>query len=102
MEEIDPDSVYGIIGQMLVQPGKRDELIAILSEGTKDMPGNLAYVISRDLADENAIWISEYWTSKEAHAASLQLESVQAAIAKGRPLIAGFGHRFEVSPVAGI
>lgn len=102
METMEEVIAYGIIGQMQVQPGKRDELIAILSQGTRDMPGNLAYVISRDRADENAIWITEYWESKEAHTASLELEPVQAAIAKGRPMIAGFGHRFEVTPVAGL
>ena len=66
------------------------------------MPGNISYTISHDDSDENAIWITEYWESKEAHAASLQLESVQAAIAKGRPMIEGFGHRFEVTPVVGV
>ena len=99
VEELVP---YGIIGQMKVAEGKRDELIAILAEGTRGMPGNLSYTISKDDSDENAIWITEYWTSKEAHAASLQLESVQAAIGKGRAMIEGFGHRFEVTPVAGV
>jgi quinol monooxygenase YgiN len=93
---------YGIIGQMLVAPGKRDELISILAEGTSDMPGNLSYVISKDKVDENAIWITEYWESKANHEASLMLPSVQAAIGRGRPIIKGFGHRFEVKPVAGI
>jgi len=99
MEEV---LAYGIIGQMKVAPGKRDELIAILAAGTRDMPGNISYTISKDQSDENAIWITEYWESKEAHAESLQLESVQAAIGKGRPMIGGFGHRFEVTPVAGV
>ena len=101
-EAMDEMQAYGIIGQMKVAAGKRDELIAILAAGTRDMPGNISYTISKDQSDENAIWITEYWESKEAHAASLQLESVQAAIGKGRPMIEGFGHRFEVTPVAGI
>ncbi len=93
---------YGIIGQMNVVAGKRDELIAILAEGTRDMPGSISYAISKDQSDENAIWITEYWESKEAHAASLELESVQVAIGKGRSMIESFGHRFEVTPVAGV
>lgn len=99
MEEVLP---YGIIGQMKVTAGQREALIAILAEGTRNMPGNIRYTISKDQSDENAIWITEYWESREAHAASLQLESVQAAIGKGRALIEGFGHRFEVTPVAGV
>ncbi|WP_239447414.1 putative quinol monooxygenase [Parasphingorhabdus marina] len=98
MEEVLP---YGIIGQMKVAAGQRETLIAILAEGTRNMPGNISYTISKDQSDENALWITEYWESKDAHAASLQLESVQAAIGKGRALIEGFGHRFEVTPVAG-
>ncbi|MBN8845798.1 MAG: antibiotic biosynthesis monooxygenase [Sphingomonadales bacterium] len=98
MEEADPQ--YGLLGQMMAQPGQRAALIAILTEGTGSMPGNLAYLIGEDSANADAIWIVELWDSKESHAASLALPSVQAAIAKGRPLIAGFGTRAEFKPVA--
>ena len=97
MEEA--DSQYGLLGQMMAQPGKRAELAAILAEGTGAMPGNIAYLIGEDSANPDAIWIVELWDSKEAHAASLQLPEVQAAIKKGRPLIAGFGTRAEFRPV---
>jgi len=96
------DGAYGIIGQMKIADGKRGTLIEILAAGTQNMPGNISYVISEDNADENALWVTEYWETKEAHAASLQLPSVQVAIAKGRPMIEGFGHRFEVTPKAGV
>ena len=98
MEEADPQ--YGLIGQMMAQPGKRAELVAILSEGTGEMPGNIAYLIGEDSANPDAIWIVELWDSKEAHAASLKLPAVQDAIKRGRPLIAGFGTRAEFKPVA--
>ena len=98
MEEADPQ--YGLLGQMMAQPGKRAELVAILSEGTGEMPGNIAYLIGEDSANPDAIWIVELWDSKEAHAASLKLPAVQDAIKKGRPLIAGFGTRAEFKPVA--
>ena len=93
--------MYGIIGKMVANEGKRDQLIAILLEGTKQMPGCLSYIISEDSADPNALWITEAWETRESHKASLSLESVQQAIAAGRPLIAGFGERFETSPVGG-
>lgn len=93
--------MYGLIGQMLAAPGKRDELLAILGEGTNDMPGCLSYVIAKDPTNVDALWITEVWTDKDAHAASLKLPSVQAAIAKGRPIIAGFPQRFETIPVTG-
>lgn len=93
--------MYGLIGQMLAAPGKRDDLLAILGEGTTGMPGCLSYVIARDPANPDALWITEVWTDKEAHAASLKLPAVQAAIAKARPIIAGFPHHFETEPVLG-
>ena len=93
--------MYGLIGQMKAAPGKRDELVAILSEGTEGMPGCLSYIVAKDAVDADALWITEVWTDKDSHAGSLKLPSVQAAIAKARPILAGFGHRFETVPVGG-
>lgn len=94
-------AMYGLIGQMLASPGKRDELIAILADGVESMPGCLSYVIAQDPTNADAIWITEVWTDKEAHAASLKLPAVQAAIAKARPIIAGFPQHHETVPVGG-
>ncbi len=93
--------MYGLIGKMTAVAGQRDALAAILLDGTQAMPGCLSYVIARDPADENALWITEVWDSQASHKASLSLPSVQAAIAKGRPLIAGFSNRVETVPIGG-
>lgn len=94
-------SMYGLIGKIRCVPGKRDALIDILVDGTRAMPGCLSYVIAKDRADTDAIWVTEVWDSAANHKASLSLPSVQHAIAQGRPLIAGFGERFETEPVGG-
>jgi quinol monooxygenase YgiN len=93
--------MYGLIGKMTAVAGQRDALIAILLEGTADMPGCLSYVIAKDPADASAIWISEVWDSQDSHKASLSLASVKQAIARGKPLIAGFGERIVTEPVGG-
>lgn len=93
--------MYGLIGKMKTVPGQRDAVIAILLEGVSGMPGCLSYVVARDSADPDALWITEVWDNAESHKASLSLPSVQQAIARGRPLIAGFGERFETIPVGG-
>ena len=93
--------MYGLIGKAKTVEGKRDEFIKILLDGTHAMPGCLSYIIAKDPADANAVWITEVWDSKESHEASLKLPAVQAAIAKGRPMIAGFGERFITEPVGG-
>jgi quinol monooxygenase YgiN len=93
--------MYGLIGKMKVVSGQRDALSSILLKGLVNMPGCLSYVVARDSTDSDAIWITEVWDSQEHHRASLELPSVQQAIARGRPLIAGFGERFETTPIGG-
>ena len=93
--------MYGLIGKMRATPGQRDALLAILLEGTDAMPGCLSYVIAQDPADADAIWITEVWTDAGSHKASLSLPAVQQAIAKARPLIAGFDSHVETVPVGG-
>jgi quinol monooxygenase YgiN len=93
--------MYGLIAKMKTKPGQRDALIAVLIEGTAAMPGCLSYIVAKDPADSEAIWVTEAWESRASHQASLSLASVQQAMAKGRPLIAGFGERFETQPVGG-
>jgi quinol monooxygenase YgiN len=82
-------------------PGQRDTLIAILLEDVADMPGCLNYVVARDPADPDAIWVTEVWDSQANHQASLSLASVEAAIARGKPLIASFDQYIETVPVGG-
>lgn len=94
--------MYGLIGQLIAVPGQRDALISILLNGTASMPGCLSYIVAKDLSNPDAIWITEVWDSQERHTASLSLPSVKEAIALGRPLIAGFGERFETQPTGGV
>ena len=82
--------MYGLIGKMTSQPGQRDALLALLLQGSADMPGCLSYIIARDTGDEDAVWITEVWEDEASHHDSLQLPSVRDAIAKAMPLIAGF------------
>lgn len=93
--------MYGLIGKMTAVTGQRDALAAALLEGTQAMPGCLSYVVATDPADPDALWITEVWDSQASHQASLALPGVQAAITKGRPLIAGFSNRVETTPLGG-
>lgn len=92
---------YGLIGKMTAKAGQRDALTAILIEGTAAMPSCLSYVVATDATDADVLWITEVWESKEAHAGSLALPAVRAAIAKGRPMIAGMQTIAETVPVGG-
>ena len=93
--------MYGLIGKLSATAGNRDALSSILLEGTGDMPGCLSYIIANDPSDPDALWITEVWDTQESHQASLKLPGVQAAITRGRPLIAGFSNRVETEPLGG-
>lgn len=93
--------MYGLIGKLRATEGQAERLAAILA-AMGDLPGCLGYVAALDPTDTDVVWVTELWESAAAHAASLQLSSVQAAIAEGGPLIAGFEERHETRPVGGI
>ncbi len=94
--------MYGMIGRIRAQPGQRAALAAILMEGTGIMPGCLSYIVAEDMADPDTLVVTEAWDSKQSHDDSLKLPAVQAVIAKGRPLIAGFDKLAETVPLGGI
>ena len=93
--------MYGLISKVSTVPGQRDALAALLVEGTEAMPGCLSYVVASEPADANALWITEVWDNQASHQASLSLPAVQAAVAKGRAMIAGFSSRVETVPIGG-
>ena len=99
---VEENHMYGMLGRMKAVPGQRDALLAILLDSSGAMPGCLSYIVARDLADPDAIWVTEAWDSKASHDASLKLPQVQTAIAKARPLIAGFDSSAETQPVGGV
>jgi quinol monooxygenase YgiN len=97
--------MYGLSGKMTAHPGQRDALIAILLDGmnSNQAPeGCYAYIVGTIQADPDAIWITEVWRSQDDHRASLSNETVKAAIAAGRPLIAGMSDDVEFTPVGGV
>jgi len=94
-------TMYGLIGKMITAPGHRDAVLAILVESTAGMPGCRSYIIATDPSDDNGIWITEVWDDEASHKASLSLPAVKNAIARARPMIAGFGERFVTAPVGG-
>jgi quinol monooxygenase YgiN len=93
--------MYGLIGKAIAQPGKRDELLAVLLEGIGGMPGCLSYVVAKDPENADALWITEVWDSEASHRASLSLPAVRAAIERGKPLIASFAEHHVTEPVGG-
>lgn len=97
----DTAPMHGLIGKMRAAPGQRAALATILLEGILSMPGCLSYVVAEDPADDDALWITEVWDNATSHQASLQLPAVRDAIARARPLIAGFDSHVQTRPLGG-
>jgi len=95
-------SLYGLIAKLAAVPGKREELMNILIAGTREMPGCFSYVVAKDAADENAVWVTEIWDSVASHDASFSLPAVKDCVAQGKPLIAGFERVATTNPIGGV
>ena len=93
--------MWGMIAKITLVPGRRDEMIEILKESAGGMPGCLSYVVARDDADENTIWVSEVWDSMASHDASLSLPAVKNAIPRSKALVSNFERIAVTSPVWG-
>ena len=93
--------MYGLIVKMTILPGKREEMIRILKQSAADMPGCFSYVVAKDTADENVLWVTEVWDSAASHDASLTLPQVKNAIPQAKPLVANFERIAVTSPVWG-
>lgn len=98
---------FANVGTLGALPGKRDELVAILTRPSPELVevGCLSYEVGISDDDPETVFVAELWTSAEAHRASLQLDSVRASISEARPLLSGQmgGHQFHVvgSPIRG-
>jgi quinol monooxygenase YgiN len=87
-------------GTLGAVPGKREELVAHLTERSDSLRerGCLAYEVGINDEDPDTVFVVELWESEQAHRASLALPEVQATIDAARPLLSGEfgGFRFEV------
>ena len=97
-------SKFGMHGKFLAHPGQRDALVSYLLEavaGLQDVEDCLLYIVNVSPTEPDAVWVTEVWTSKEAHRAFVSPDEFKASIVPGMALIAGMGERIEVVPMGG-
>lgn len=82
---------YAYQGTMRTRPGRRDEVVAILLNGTDGLraAGCHLYAVGTSETDLDLVVVSELWESKEHHDASLELPETKAAIATAMPMLTG-------------
>ncbi|MCU1573789.1 MAG: antibiotic biosynthesis monooxygenase [Micrococcaceae bacterium] len=82
---------FANIGSLGVRSGNREKLVEILTRRSPLLAelGCLLYEVGTNEESPDTVFVAELWTSAEAHQASLQLDSVRAAIAEAMPLLSG-------------
>lgn len=95
--------MFMLHGRLAALPGKRDELLAIMTGVSGAMPGCRLYTVALDDSDPDGVWVTEIWESEDAHRASLELDEVQAQIGRALPLIDREGIRQQrLTAIAGV
>ena len=98
------DGRYGMHVRFTAQRGRGEELEAILLEAAAGVQGDedcLLYIVSRAPGEPDTIYVTEAWTSREAHDRSLEDEGARALIARAMPLMAAPPDAATLSPVGG-
>jgi quinol monooxygenase YgiN len=94
---------YEVIAKFTARSGRRDELVQHLIRAADLLgadPDCLHYLVSTS-EEADAVWVTEVWTDRDAHAASLEREDVRALVGHARPLIAGMSDRHELEVQGG-
>ena len=95
---------YGYIGSMKTKPGHRDDVVSILLSGVDGLreAGCDLYIVSVSDVDDDTIWVSEVWRTKEHHDASLLQPETRAAIDKAMVMLTGEFTSQELRVVGGL
>ena len=59
------------------------------------------YIVSRSPADADTVFVTEAWTTREAHDRSLEDDDVRALIARAMPLMAAPPDAVTLAPAGG-
>jgi quinol monooxygenase YgiN len=97
-----PAGAAGLSAPRYSRNVRRDEMIEILRESAANMPGCVSYVVAKDAADENTLWVAEVWDSMASHDASLSLPAVKNAIPWGKAVVSNFERIAVTNPVWGV
>jgi len=79
-------------GKLTAKQGHKEQLTAILIDASKlvsTAKGCKLYVIGLDSSDDNSVFITEIWDTKEDHENSLKVDGVRELIMKALPLLDG-------------
>jgi quinol monooxygenase YgiN len=59
------------------------------------------YVVNTMATEPDTVWVTEVWSSQEAHQAYLATDEFKVALGRGQPLIEGVSEQSAIVPVGG-
>ena len=96
--------MIGFYTKFTTTESNRDAFVEILLEAATAMRAIddcRIYIVNKDGNTATITWVTEVWTNKEAHQASLKMEGAKALISKALPLLIGRPEQTEIIPVGG-
>lgn len=96
--------MFALINRLTARPGKRDRVVELLVESGRmfdDNPACVLYLVAESRDDQNLIWVTDLWTSEEAHSEALKAPELRPYIEETMPLLEGMPDQIPVQPVGG-
>ncbi|HEU4424049.1 MAG TPA: antibiotic biosynthesis monooxygenase [Pilimelia sp.] len=93
---------HGFHATMTAQAGRGDELIGLLLNGPS-LPNDdcVVFLVGRSASNPDIVYVTEGWTSQQAHSTFFATEQAQALVTKLQPLLAGEPRYADEVPVGG-
>lgn len=83
---------YGLHGKLKATEGNGNKLASILLDASRlvsTAKGCHLYLVSKDPNDDDTVYVTEVWDSKEEHENSLKVAGVRELISQAMPILAG-------------
>jgi quinol monooxygenase YgiN len=96
----DTAAMFGMQVRMTARPGRGDRLADLLLQAAAALADDdrcALYVVSRVTGEPDVILVTEAWSDRAAHDASLETDQARALIAQAMPLIEG-SQAVEITP----
>jgi quinol monooxygenase YgiN len=95
---------HGFHATITAQPGKGDELVEfLLAAAAGSVPGPataedcVLFLVGRSASDPDTVFVTEGWTTEEAHEKFVATEAAQAVLARTQELVAENQYQDEVA-----
>lgn len=93
---------HGFHATIPAAPGKGDALVELLlSAPSLTHDDCLVFLVGRSASNPDLVFVTEGWSSPEAHAAFFASEAAQAYVARFAPLVAGESVYADEVPLGG-